>query len=208
MNMCSPDQEIIQQIIDIGQLMWDRFLTDSAGGNISVRVGQRVYLTPRYAGSRYHWHLRPNQIDILDEQHNVLSGPTPISRESAMHLALYDAFPDAGGIIHAHAPNLMVFASAERPMPPVMEYTQKFGTIGLTARAASHTPELAQEVVAYMKARKCEFQSHALAALLPYHGVVVMAHDLLEAYDTLERLERNARCLLLQRNLPPEIEGR
>ena len=29
-----------------------------------------------------------------------------------------------------------------------------------------------------------------------------MAQDLLEAYDTLERLETNARCLLAQAALP------
>jgi hypothetical protein len=33
-----------------------------------------------------------------------------------------------------------------------------------------------------------------------------MARDLLEAYDTLERLENNARCLIRQRLLWPESE--
>lgn len=199
-------QEIIAQIIEVGRLMYERFLTDSAGGNVSARLAGRIYLTPRYAGARYHWRLRPELINVLDEGHNVLAGPTPISRESEMHLALYDAFPEAGGIIHAHAPYLMVFASAGRPMPPVMEYTEKFGVIGLTAPARSHTPALAQAVVAYMKERESQFARHALAALLPRHGVVVMARDLLEAYDTLERLENNARCLIRQRLLWPESE--
>ena len=185
--------------------MYDRFLTDAAGGNISARVGERIYLTPRYAGARHHWRLQPEQINVLTLEHIVLSGPTPISREGEMHLALYDAFTEAGGIIHAHAPHLMVFASAGRPMPPVMEYTEKFGIIGLTAQARSHTPQLAQNVVAYMNDRRDQFSKHALAALLPKHGVVVMAHDLLEAYDTLERLERNAYCLLMQASLPSPL---
>jgi L-fuculose-phosphate aldolase len=202
MSDSSAAESIINEIIEIGRLMYDRFLTDAAGGNISVKSWDRIYLTPRYAGARYHWRLPADLINILDLQHNVLAGPTPISRESEMHLALFDAFPEAGSVIHAHAPNLMVFASAGRPMPPVMEYTQKFGTIGLTAPAASHTPQLAREVVAYMSAKREAFARSAQAVLLPGHGVVVMAHDLLEAYDTLERLERNARCLLLQANLP------
>lgn len=195
--------EAIEQVIHVGRMMYDRFLTDSAGGNVSVKVGDRILITPRYAGARYHWRLSPDLINVLDLQHNVLAGPQPISRESAMHLALFDAFADAGSVIHAHAPNLMVFASAGCPMPPAMEYTEKFGTIGLTVAAKSHTPEISREVVAYMNARRAEFANHALAALLPSHGVVVMARDLLEAYDTLERLERNARCLLLRPNLPP-----
>lgn len=199
----SLDSEVLSQIIQIARLMYDRFLTDAAGGNISTRVGDRIYLTPRYAGAHYHWRLQPEQVNVLTLEHEVISGPTPISREGEMHLALYDAFAEAGGIIHAHAPHLMAFASAGRPMPPAMEYTEKFGIIGLAAQARSHTPQLAQNVVAYMNARRAEFSKHALAALLPGHGVVVMARDLLEAYDTLERLERNAYCLLLQANLPP-----
>jgi L-fuculose-phosphate aldolase len=197
------DDTVIEQIIAIGRLMYDRFLTDSAGGNVSARVGDRIYLSPRYAGARYHWRLRPDLVNVMDLEHRLLAGPDPISREAEMHLALYDAFPEAGGVVHAHAPNLMVFAAAGRPMPAVMEYTEKFGTIGLTPRARSHTPQLAIEVVSYMEARRPRWPKTAQAALLPGHGVVVMARDLLEAYDTLERLENNARCLLMRPNLPP-----
>jgi ribulose-5-phosphate 4-epimerase/fuculose-1-phosphate aldolase len=203
MSASSSHDEAIDLVIHIGRLMYDRFLTDSAGGNVSCRVGDRIFITPRFAGARYHWRLRPDLINVLDLQHNVLAGPQPISRESDMHLALLDAFPEAGSVIHAHAPNLMVFAASGCPMPPVMEYTEKFGTIGLTVQARSHTPEISREAVAYMDARRDEFAKHAMAALLPSHGVVVMARDLLEAYDTLERLEGNARCLLQRPNLPP-----
>ena len=203
MNSISPQGEIVSAIIHISRLMYDRFLTDAAGGNVSVKQDDRIYITPRYAGARYHWRLQPGQINVLDLAHTVLAGPTPISRESEMHLALYGAFPEAGSVIHAHSPNLMVFASAGRPMPPVMEYTEKFGVVGLTPEARSHTPELARGVVAHMEELRTRFAKAAVAALLPKHGVVVMAHDVYEAYDTLERLECNARCLLLQRSLPP-----
>ena len=203
MSTPAPENDTIAQVIHVSRLMYDRFLTDAAGGNVSVRQGERIYITPRYAGARYHWRLQPEQINVLDLAHSVLAGPTPISRESDMHLALYDAFPEAGSVIHAHAVHLMVFASAGRPMPPVMEYTEKLGTIELAPQARSHTPELAQGVVAHMTALRSRFAKSAVAALLPKHGVVIMAHDLLEAFDVLERLEGNARCLLLQASLPP-----
>ena len=194
--------EIVQQIIETGRRMYQRFLTDSAGGNVSLKAQDRIYITPRYAGARHHWDLPPELINVLDLQRRVLSGPTPISREAEMHLALYAAYPQIGSVIHAHAPNLMVFASARQPMPSVIEYTEKFGTIGLIPPARSHTPQLAKEVVAYMGQKMPEFENHALAVLLPRHGIVVVGHDLLEAYDTLERLENNARCLLMQASLP------
>lgn len=196
------DEQVIAAIIDVGRLMFDRFLTDAAGGNMSVRVGEKVFMTPRHAGEHYHWHLRPELVNVLDGERRVLAGPPLISREAAIHFALYDAFPAAGAIIHAHPRNLMVFAAAGRPMPPVLEYTQPFGTIGLTRYAVEATPELAAEVLRYMAARAAEFEKAAQAVLLPGHGIVVMGHDLLETYDTLERLELNARCVLMRANLP------
>ncbi len=198
MTQSDIDGAMINQVIYIGGLMYDRFLTDVAGGNVSAKAGERIYLTPRYAGARYHWRLRPDLINVLDLERNVLRGPTPISRESDMHLALYEAFPQIGSVIHAHAPNLMVFSSAEAPMPPVMEYTEKFGAIGLVDAARSHTPQLAVNVVAYFHGLMSEFDKHPVGALLPRHGVVVAGHDLLEAFDTLERLENNARCIIGQ----------
>ena len=35
--------------------LYDRHLTDAAGGNISVRIDDKLYMTPRYGGSWYHW---------------------------------------------------------------------------------------------------------------------------------------------------------
>ncbi len=192
------DGAMVDQVIYVAGLMYERFLTDAAGGNVSAKSGERIYLTPRYAGARYHWRLNPDLINVLDLERNVLCGPTPISRESDMHLALYEAFPQIGSVIHAHAPNIMVFSSAEAPMPPVMEYTEKFGIIGLVEAARSHTPQLAVNVVAHFQGLMGEFDKHPVGALLPRHGVVVAAHDLLEAFDTLERLENNARCIIGQ----------
>ena len=86
---------------------------------------------------------------MLDSDHRG-SRPEPVSRESEMHLALYDAFPQVGGVIHAHAPNLMVFAASGCTMPPVMEYTEKFGAIGLRTSSQSY-PRIRGEVVTYMR---------------------------------------------------------
>ena len=47
------------RIAEIGKLMFDRNLTDTAGGNISVRVGEHVCITPRFAGSKFQWRLLP-----------------------------------------------------------------------------------------------------------------------------------------------------
>lgn len=40
---------IPEQICDAGRLMFARRLTDLAGGNISARVGEMIYISPRDA---------------------------------------------------------------------------------------------------------------------------------------------------------------
>ena len=40
-------------MVEIARLLYDRFLTNSAGGNMSCRVGDRIYVTPRGLGSKH-----------------------------------------------------------------------------------------------------------------------------------------------------------
>ncbi len=193
-----------QSMIEIAELIFNRFLSDAAGGNISVRHEGRIYVSPRYMGSVYHYKIKPEQISVLDAQHNVLEGPNELSREIRMHLAAYDNFPEVGSVIHAHPQWLMVFAAAGRSMKPVLEYTTKFGEIECIPETKAHSQELADQVVALVQKRREQLRKVAMGILLPKHGVVVLGHDLNNAYDTLERLENNARCVLLSRLLPRE----
>jgi len=187
-----------EAMVELARLIYARQLSDSAGGNVSVRSQGRIYITPRFMGSRYRWSITPDLISVLDaETHEVLEGPGDFSREAKAHLALYRAFPEAGSVIHAHPFYIQVFACANRPLPAVTEYTHKFGTIPCIPPVKAHTQALADSVVETLLPRRAEFASHGLAALLAYHGIIVMGHDLDEAYDVLERMEVNARCTLL-----------
>lgn len=196
--------DIKQHMIEIAHLIYGRFLSDSAGGNISVRHEGRIYLSPRYMGAIYRYQIEPEQISVLDAEHNILEGPTDLSREVRMHLAVYDQFPEVGSMIHAHPRWLMVYAAAGRTMKPVLEYTAKFGDVECVPEVKAHSQELADQVVQVAMRRREQLQRVAMGVLLPKHGVAILGHDLDNAYDTLERLENNARCALLSRLLPPE----
>lgn len=196
--------DVKQHMIEIARLIYGRCLSDSAGGNISMRHEGLIYVSPRYMGSVYRYQIAPEQISVLDAQHNVLEGPTELSREVRMHLAVYDNLPEVGSVIHAHPRWMMVFAAAGRTMKPVLEYTAKFGDVECVPEVKAHSQELADQVVQVALRRREQLQRYAMGVLLPKHGVAVLGHDLDNAYDTLERLENNARCALLSRLLPPE----
>jgi L-fuculose-phosphate aldolase len=180
-------------MVAICRQIYARQLSDSAGGNVSVRREEHIYLTPRYMGSRYRWNISAHLISILDLEGLVLEGPKVLSRESRMHLALYQALPRVGAVIHAHPRYIMAFSYAGLPLEPATEYTRKFGTIGLIPETPARRPELAQRVVKGLLPQEEELARHALAVMLPYHGIVVAGRDLDDAYDTLERLAVNAR---------------
>lgn len=190
-------------MVQICALIYERRYSDSAGGNLSVRADGRVFVTPRFMGSKHRWSISPDWILVLDEENaeaQAASSPQ-ISREVKVHLAIYRSFPKAGAVIHAHPYNLMVFASAERPLPPTSDQTAKFGTVPVVPYAKAHSQELADLTVEALKPMEAGLESHGIACLLPRHGVVVVGRDLDDAYDTLERLDGSAHVYLMRRLL-------
>ena len=189
-------------LVRIAKLTFDRKLTDAAGGNLSMRQGERALVTPRYAGSRYQWDLAVAQICEVDFDGNLLAGAGQTSREIAVHLAAYRHFPEIGAVIHAHPFHVQPFIYANKTIPPTNEYTEKFGEIGYVAGdAVSHTDAYGEAVAAAIAARRDELAQHPLAFLLPYHGIVVVADTLVAAFDTLERVDASARNVLYARLL-------
>lgn len=183
-------------LCDLAALAYDRRLLDSAGGNFSLRYEDRILCTPRYSGSKRQWRLRPEEIVVLDAQGTVLEGEGETSREIRMHLAVYQAFPNAGGVCHAHPLNTLVFANMRKPIPPTSEQTLKYGIIPLTEEVPAHSEALAHAVVKALEPQQERLTKHAIACLLPYHGITVAGRDLADAYDALERLDGSCHILI------------
>jgi L-fuculose-phosphate aldolase len=193
MALLTP-QQCRDQIAEIGRLIYDRRLSDSAGGNISQRADDgNIYMSPRYTGSRLHWQLNPEHVICVSPEGTLLEGEGELSREVRMHLAIYKHFPECNGVCHAHPHHILVFSCAERPLSPTSEQTDKYGTIPVIPFARAHTNELAEFVVEALIPQREKLQKHAIACLLPRHGITVAGRDLNDAYDALERLDGSAK---------------
>ena len=190
-----------EHLARIARLVFARRLTDASGGNISLRRGSSVWASPSKAGSKQQWQISPDDIVELDLKGALLSGPDRKTRELQFHLAIYNEFERAGGVIHAQSGYLMTFVAAGEPMPVVLEHTQKFGTIGLAKPAKAHSAELASHVLEALRPRKSDLEKHGIATMIPTHGMVVVGRDLDDAFDTLDRLETNAQAHLLSKLL-------
>ncbi|HXF63497.1 MAG TPA: class II aldolase/adducin family protein [Caldilineaceae bacterium] len=195
-------------MVEIAHLLYERRLTNAAGGNLSCRVGDSIYITPRYLGSKHRWQLRKEMILVYDSQFQIVEGdPARLSREARMHFACYRNFPEVNSVIHAHPQYLTVFASAGEALPPVNQYTEKFGAVEVVPNLPSHSQELADAVVAALRPRAAALSKHGLGLILAWHGVAVVGRDLDDAYDTLERLEWSAQTWLLARGAGLELLG-
>jgi L-fuculose-phosphate aldolase len=197
-NLDSAVTDMRAKIVRLGALLFDRQLTDAAGGNMSARVGDVVCITPRYAGSKHQWQLQPHQILVVDLDGNQLDGEGELSRESKVHLKLHRELGHAGtGVIHAHARNVLVFAAQCRPMPPVLEATLKFGDILVTPYAPAHSVDLADNIASALAPQEARIRKQAAAAIAAFHGLFVMGKDIDAAFDAVERIEANAYAILM-----------
>lgn len=191
--------ETRKKIAYLGRLMYNRMLTDAAGGNISVRIGDVILMTPRYAGSQFRWDLSPDNILVLDLQGNKLEGDGDVSREIRVHKDLLTKFyPDGTAVVHGHARNALVFCAQGKPIPSMLDETDKFGhEIGYVPGAPAHTQELADQICSYMATQLERVKKQAAIVLAPRHGVFVFAKNLDAGYDALDRLESTAYCALM-----------
>jgi L-fuculose-phosphate aldolase len=201
--MTISKDEIRRMIVQYGEELYDRKLTDAAGGNISVRIDDIVLMTPRYAGNHHHWKLKLEQILTLDLEGNKLDGEGQISRETKVHIKLLNEFyPEGTAVVHAHARNVLVFCAAVKSIPPTLHATEKFGEIPQIPDEKAHSQELADAVAFGIRPQIEKLSRGGVAVMAPKHGLFVLAKDLNIGFDTVERIDTNAYCLLQRGNLP------
>lgn len=187
---------------EIAKTMFDRFQTNAAGGNLSLKVSdEHIIMTPTLMSQNYRCNLSPFQILVVDKDLNIIEGEGRLTREINMHMACYEENPAIHCVIHAHAKESMVWASMGKEMPNITEATQKLETIPCLDYQPATSPELAAAVKAFVAERNPDKIPAAL--LLERHGTLILDKSLEKAYDMVERLEYNAyvayKMLLLSR---------
>jgi len=185
-----------QDLCEVALHIYQRRLTDAAGGNFSLRCTGRIYCTPKYAGSQHWWRLTPDMIVEADELGQQIGGSGEFSREWLMHLRIYQTFPGVTAIVHAHAENVMTFAHLSKPIPPTSEQTERWGTVPVCAAYASHTPELAEAVVESLGPQCGNLPDRVMSTLIPMHGIVIAGVDLHQCVEALEGIDQSCHILI------------
>jgi L-fuculose-phosphate aldolase len=185
----------------IGRLMFKRRLTDIAGGNVSIREGKNIYISPRYAGQKWHWQLEPHDIVSGPVVGNELIGDPSFSREGLSHLAIYKAFPEVKGIVHAHPLNVLPFCSIEKPIEPVLRAVEEFGELEYHDPAPEYSQAQADSIVEKLNQKREALEIGAAAVLMPKHGIIAAGSNIWTAIDAVERINTNAWCIIASKIL-------
>jgi len=180
-----------QEITALGASFFERGLTFGRTGNISVRLGEEILVTP--TGSSLG-RLDPDALSVIDETGAHIGGPKP-SKEAFLHAAVYRARPDAGSVVHLHSTHSVAVScladlNPDDVLPPLTAYyVMRVGRLPLLPYHAPGDDSLES------LAEKVAGENRAF--LLANHGPVVAAADLAAAADAAEELEETARLFLL-----------
>ena len=178
-------------IVQMAKSLFDRGLTFGSSGNISVRMEDGWLMTPTGCSMG---NIEPEKISKLDINGNLVSGD-PATKESFLHLAMYEKRPQDLAVVHLHSTHSVAVScldgiNPKNVLPPITAYyVMRIGTLPLIPYFPPGDIKLAKVV------REMASEHHAV--LLANHGPVVSGKSLQDAVYATEELEETAKLFLL-----------
>lgn len=181
-------------LIEICKEIYNRKMVRGTGGNISLRTGNSIIITP----SGYSLNnLKLEDIVEMDFDGNIIYEGKP-SSESPFHLAIYKEFPEINAVIHTHSFYSVCVSILEKEnkyygvIPPyIPSFVVLVGKVPLAPYAVPGSKELSNILIETLK----EYNSKA--ALLQNHGLVTLGKNLNNALELAEEIEESAKIHIL-----------
>jgi L-fuculose-phosphate aldolase len=179
-------KELMEEIVLVSKLLYDRGYITSKEGNLSYRVGNEILITP---SGKPKWNLSSDDIVRVNINKLKEGERGEASSEVFTHMSFYLSNPDARCILHAHPTNVislnLIGYDFKNLILPEMEYF--LGEIYVSDYATPGTPEGAKVVEGIKND----------VVVLPKHGVLIKSKEnLWEAFYKLEVLEKGSRIIL------------
>ncbi len=193
---------IKNEIVRFGKLLYERKLNAAYGGNLSVRVGDKVYITPSGFNKSF---MERSDVLVTDLKGNVIGKSIKQlkpSSEAKMHYAIYKIRPDIKAIIHSHPPYCISLAIAHTSLEQLLpETTIILGKVKFVPYVTPGGFELGNAVAKELK--------NTDACIMGNHGATTVGKDLFEAFNKMELLESTAKSFIFAKllgnvNLLPE----
>jgi L-fuculose-phosphate aldolase len=177
-----------EELVRYGARLVADGLAVGAAGNLSVRVGDLIAITPSGIG---YDELTPSDICVVTLAGDEVEAPETPSSELPMHLAIYGA-TSAGAVVHTHSAEVVAVSATCSELPAVhYAITGLGGPVRVATYARFGSSGLAEAAVAALEGRQ--------AAILQNHGAICCGRTLPAAYDRAVLLEWLARVYRLTR---------
>ena len=184
-----PCDEIMQTM----ERIYRYRMTTTSGGNLSLREPNGdVWVTPARVDKG---GLRREDI-VCVRAGGAVEGLHQPSSELPFHQMIYEARPDLGGVVHAHAVALVAF-SITRQVPDTRLFHQSHhvcGRVGFAPYALPGSDDLGRRIAD-------RFAEGFNCVVLENHGVAVGGESLQHAFQRFETLEFTAKTLVKARLL-------
>ncbi len=187
--MQKTENELRQEIVEVGKLIYQKGWVAANDGNISVRLdAQRILCTPTRISKGM---MSPSDLIVVDLAGNKLEGERDCTSEIAMHITIYNLRADIDSVVHAHPPVATGFAVAGRSLDMALlpEVVLMLGSVPLADYGLPGTPALTQGMLPYVPKYD--------ALLMANHGAVCYGPTLQDAFYKMEMLEHFARITLV-----------
>ena len=187
----------MKTVVAASKLADEKKLLNAYEGNVSVRCGDYIYITPSGKSKAL---LTEEMIAVIDMNGNQVGGCFKASTEMKLHLHTYRIRPDIMGIIHAHTPVLTAHALCRMPVSSKAypEATVIFGTIEVAAYGRPGSDDVYKEV-----GQKLEDTD---VVLLANHGAMAVGPTVFDALNNLEAAEKTAKILMLAKALGAPVD--
>jgi len=183
-------QQLKQDIICICRMLHRKNYLAATDGNVSVRLGDRLLITPSGVNKGI---MEAEQILTVDLYGQVLEGEGKPSSEIRMHLLAYELRPDIAAVVHAHLPYATgcTLAGIDLLEPILPEVVITLGGIPTAPYATPGSIEVPEAIRDFIQ----EYD----ALLLSRHGAMTVGRNVVDAYNKMEKLEHTARVVLAAR---------
>lgn len=194
----SFDDGVRTSLVELGAALYDRGLTPGRTGNLSVRVGEEIMITPTNVCMG---RLEPGRLSVASVDGTHIAGDRP-SKELVLHQALYRHHPDCTAVAHLHSTHAVAVSclrdlDPDEPLPTITPYfAMRVDRLTLVEYAHPGSDYLEEEVARASELSRC--------VLLRNHGSLAAAPTLESAVDAVEEIEETARLFLLLENRSPQ----
>lgn len=170
-----------EQLADCGRDLFGKGLLTQTAGNLSVRVGDYICITPT---SMEYNRIKPGDIALARLDGKLHRAPHRPSSELPLHRMVYQSRPDMSAIVHTHSPLATTLAILHLPIPAVhyMIAVTRSTEVPVAPYATYGTEELARSV-------RDAFPAPARAVLIANHGLVAVGETLDAAATVAEAVE-------------------